>query len=143
LLTDFDLINNPRIYGEYVDMGAYENQNVLIVGVEENSLSAAEINLYNYPNPFNPTTKISFELNTSLRPGYAGQTETAENTELVIYNLKGQKVRTFSNLQINKSPNQQIVWNGTDDNNQPVSSGIYLFKLNIKNSPTGRMILLK
>ena len=36
----------------------------------------------NYPNPFNPSTTISFQLNT-------------ENTELIIYNLKGQKVKEF------------------------------------------------
>ena len=45
--------------------------------------------LWNYPNPFNPSTTISFESNN----------EVNENTELIIYNLKGQKVKQFSILQ--------------------------------------------
>jgi hypothetical protein len=90
----------------------------------------------NYPNPFNPETTISFSLTTE---------NTEKNTEIIIYNIKGQKVKTFSNLQINKSPNQQITWDGTDENNQPVSSGIYFYKLNVnrKTVESRKMILMK
>ena len=72
-------------------------------------------NLRNYPNPFNPSTTISFNI---IR-------EMNENYELGIYNIKGQKVKSFTNLQFNNAANQRITWNGRDDNNQPVSSGIY------------------
>ena len=48
------------------------------------------IELSNHPNPFNPSTTISFNLNS----------EITENTELVIYNLKGQKIRTFSHAEL-------------------------------------------
>ena len=88
----------------------------------------------NYPNPFNPTTTISFSLTT----------ENTESAELIIYNLKGQKLKTFSNLQIDKSPNQQITWNGTDENGKSVSSGIYFYKLKTgKYIVTKKMILMK
>ena len=92
----------------------------------------AGYDLRNYPNPFNPTTIISFSLNT-------------ENTEIIIYNIKGQKVRTFTNHQITKSSNQQIIWNGTDDDNQPVSSGIYFYQLRIdgNSKAINKMILMK
>lgn len=91
--------------------------------------------LSNYPNPFNPSTTISFSLNT----------ETAVNTEIIICNLKGQKVKTFSNLQINKSPNQQITWNGDNDNGKPVSSGVYFYKLKVGNKTKAvkKCLLLK
>ncbi len=87
--------------------------------------------LYNYPNPFNPITTIYFT------------TENAKNAELIIYNLKGQKVRTF-----NCHPELvegSIVWNGTDENNQPVSSGIYLYRLinDGKIIKTKKMLMLK
>jgi len=89
--------------------------------------------LRNFPNPFNPTTMISFSLQNN------------SNVELSIFNIKGQKVKTFTNLQINKSSNQQIIWNGTDDNNKPVGSGVYLYKLKVndKTLATRKCILLK
>jgi FlgD Ig-like domain len=88
------------------------------------------ISLSNYPNPFNPTTTINFELNT----------ETSENTELVIYNSNGQRVREYS-ISNNQS---SIVWNGTDQSEQPVSSGIYFYKIISGNfEQSNKMILLK
>ncbi len=113
--------------------------------IEQDIISECSFNLSNYPNPFNPTTTISFNLTTSLRQGYAGQAEITENTGLVIYNLKGQKIKTFSNLQITQFPNQQIIWDGTDENNQSVSSGIYFYKLNVngKIKAVKKCLLLK
>jgi len=71
----------------------------------------------NYPNPFNPTTTISFSLTT----------EHTENTEISIYNLKGQNVKT---LTVTLSGDEgAVTWDGTNTNDQPVSSGIYLYKL--------------
>jgi len=110
----------------------------------------------NYPNPFNPTTTISFSLTT----------EDAENTELCIYNLKGQKIKSFflncrpEHVEvsvykgIDPSPSMKlrmtqagsnmysVTWNGTDDNNQPVSSGIYFYKLKAGNEEQIRKMLL-
>ncbi|MDA3813029.1 MAG: T9SS type A sorting domain-containing protein [Candidatus Cloacimonetes bacterium] len=88
--------------------------------------------MYNYPNPFNPTTTISYNL-----------TEDS-NIELSIYNLKGQKVKQLVNDQLSAGQHS-VVWNGTDQNNQPVSSGIYLYKLNSGShyTSTKKMILLK
>jgi len=86
----------------------------------------------NYPNPFHPSTTISFSLTA----------ENAKNAEIVIYNLKGQKVKTLI-----ASPNQSslhyatvngglrtrdsVTWDGTDENNKSVSSGIYFYELNV------------
>lgn len=84
----------------------------------------------NYPNPFNPSTTISYELS---------QQELA-NASITIYNMRGQLVRTFNNL--NTSGN--IVWDGKDNNNNIVNSGVYLYKLNcIKTSKIRKMVLIK
>ncbi len=84
----------------------------------------------NYPNPFNPSTTISYEL---------AQQELA-SASITIYNSKGQLVRTFNNL--NTSGN--IVWDGRDNNNNIVNSGVYFYKLNsIKTSIVRKMILIK
>ena len=67
----------------------------------------------NYPNPFNPSTLISFTL------------EEESNVELFIYNIKGEKIKEYS-----LSSNQiSIIWDGLDQNDQPVSSGVYFYKL--------------
>ncbi len=87
----------------------------------------------NYPNPFNPSTTISFEL----------ATENIENTRVEIYNLKGQKIRQLINGQL-AAGQHSVEWNGKDDSGKPVSSGIYFYKLkNGRYSSTKKMILLK
>jgi len=86
----------------------------------------------NYPNPFNPETTIKFT------------TENIEkNTELVIYNLKGQKVKILINEKL-EAGNHQVVWNGKDENGKPVSSGIYFYKMKAgEYTSMKKMILMK
>ncbi|MDP8201333.1 MAG: T9SS type A sorting domain-containing protein [Candidatus Tenebribacter burtonii] len=87
--------------------------------------------MYNYPNPFNPTTTITYSL---IEYSYV---------ELSIYNLKGQKIRTLVNT-LQESGIHKSIWNGLDDDGKSISSGIYLYKLNAGNySSTKKMILLK
>ena len=89
--------------------------------------------LRNYPNPFNPETTISFLT-----------TESTENTEILIYNIKGQKIKQLVSKQL-PAGRHYVVWNGKDENNQPVSSGIYFYNLNIdgKTVASKKMILMK
>jgi len=94
---------------------------------------ASNVLLPNYPNPFNPTTTISFFT-----------TEGSENTEINIYNIKGQQVRSFKihnpELKINK-----VVWDGKDKDGKAVASGVYFYRLQVDNKTCGiqRMLLLK
>jgi internalin A len=82
--------------------------------------SIDSVKLTNYPNPFNPNTTISFSLNT----------ESTENTEIEIFNIKGQKIRSYNvSFDSAKDDTYTIVWSGTDNNNHPVSSGIYMINL--------------
>ncbi|MCF7792443.1 MAG: T9SS type A sorting domain-containing protein [Candidatus Cloacimonetes bacterium] len=99
----------------------FSTSNAPLVGNDDELISAESLELNNYPNPFNPSTTISFDISI----------EQNEQIELSIYNLKGQKVKSFTNLQINQSPNHQIVWNGTDQHNKTVSSGIYFYNLSV------------
>ncbi len=85
----------------------------------------------NYPNPFNPVTTIKFS-----------QAESGD-VDLTIYNLRGQRVRTLLNKTMSKG-DHSVVWNGTDDRDQYVSSGVYLIKLNTnRNTDTTKCILMK
>jgi hypothetical protein len=90
---------------------------------EDNQLPASNIQLFNYPNPFNPSTVFSYELPVDI-----------ESTNIELYNLRGQLIDKIS---IDSSQSETI-W---DANKFP--SGIYLYKLDIKNSPINKMILLK
>ncbi len=85
----------------------------------------------NYPNPFNPSTTISFELGE------------ASNVEIVIYNLKGQIVQKLVSEPYTAGAHS-VIWNGTDFMGNPVSSGVYYYKMSSgKFSSTRKMILMK
>ena len=88
----------------------------------------------NYPNPFNPTTNIRFNLANG----------NSDKVNLKIYNVKGQIVKTFKLNSENLSASNNIVWNGRDDNNRSVSSGVYFYKLSAGDyTNSKKMILLK
>jgi chitinase len=129
---NWDLNNNlefSNAHRPYLD-------DLIGVPVSEEEIPANEISISHYPNPFNPTTTISF----SLPAG------SDDETKLIIYNLKGQKMKTFPVLMsgVEGSGIYSVVWNGTDDSNNPVSSGVYFYKLNSGNTEvSNKMLLLK
>lgn len=85
----------------------------------------------NHPNPFNPDTTISFAL------------QSTGNVVLEIYNLKGQKVKTLVNGTL-ASGDHKYEWNGSDEKGDRVSSGIYLYRLNVQDrTESKKMMLLK
>ena len=71
-----------------------------------------------YPNPFNPSTTISFSI-----------AEESAWVKINIYNLKGQKVHQLTNAEYSKGLHS-LVWNGTDDKGRALSSGVYMIELN-------------
>ncbi|MCK4654502.1 MAG: T9SS type A sorting domain-containing protein, partial [Candidatus Cloacimonetes bacterium] len=86
----------------------------------------------NYPNPFNPSTTISFSL------------READNVRIDIYNLKGEKVKTLIDNYM-EAAYHTVEWNGQDDNNRSVASGIYFYKMKAggRYTSTKKMILMK
>lgn len=88
--------------------------------------------IFNYPNPFNPITTISFSISKE------------SNINLSIYNIKGQKIKTLTTDQYEKG-NHSVIWTGVDDSGKLVSSGIYMYKLNVdgKNVLIKKCLLLK
>jgi Peptidase family M28/Immune inhibitor A-like, MAM domain/Secretion system C-terminal sorting domain len=87
----------------------------------------------NFPNPFNPSTTISFNLSTG----------TKEQSELNIYNSRGQKVMQFIKESLSAGQHS-LVWNGKDISGESVTSGLYFYQLITgKYEKTGKMILMK
>ncbi|MFC1898294.1 DNRLRE domain-containing protein [Candidatus Cloacimonadota bacterium] len=101
------------------------------VGVQ-NNVVFPEVKLeQNYPNPFNPSTEIRFDLS---KTGYV---------DLKIYNLKGQIIKSLLNEEFQPGTHQ-ITWDGRNDKNAVVNSGIYFARLKFNNSIlTRKMVLLK
>ncbi|MCK4655357.1 MAG: T9SS type A sorting domain-containing protein, partial [Candidatus Cloacimonetes bacterium] len=75
--------------------------------------------------------------------------EDAEHAEIIIYNIKGQLVKTLecNNNVIAEATESlyYIIWDGTDENNQTISSGVYLYQLKVdgKQIDTKKCLLLK
>ncbi|MEA1973542.1 MAG: T9SS type A sorting domain-containing protein, partial [Candidatus Cloacimonadota bacterium] len=131
-LPEFDLAGNPRIYGNGIDMGAYEwNPNQSIYD-DEITIINNQFKSSNYPNPFNPITTIKYYLPKD------------DFVNISIYNIKGQKVKTLVNC-IKEKGNNSVVWYGTDDLGNSVGSGVYFYRIktNENQESTNRMILLK
>ena len=81
-------------------------------GTDFDLLPAVTELIGNYPNPFNPSTNIKFSLKADSK------------VTLNIYNVRGQKVKTLINDNM-QAGWHSIVWNGRDDNGKSVSSGVY------------------
>jgi hypothetical protein len=85
----------------------------------------------NYPNPFNPRTRIAFALPTS------------EHVRLSIYDTTGRLVRTLADRSFGAGPHE-LPWDGTNDAGEPVGSGIYFYRLEAgARSHDDKMVLMK
>ncbi|MCI0515382.1 T9SS type A sorting domain-containing protein [candidate division KSB1 bacterium] len=83
----------------------------------------------NFPNPFNPVTKIEYELS-----------ETGP-ISLQIFNILGEKIRSL--VEIQQAPGvYQVVWDGKDDVGHAVGSGVYFYQLETPQYSTFKKMLL-
>ncbi len=89
----------------------------------------------NFPNPFNPTTLIRYQL-----PAISTKRSAVS---LKIYNILGQRVRTL--VEEEQAPGYySVVWNGRDDYGRGVASGVYLYRLEAgRYSSSKKLLLLK
>ncbi|MDH4224001.1 MAG: T9SS type A sorting domain-containing protein [candidate division Zixibacteria bacterium] len=85
----------------------------------------------NYPNPFNPITTVSYALPVDAP------------VKLTIYNILGQRVKTLVD-DYQTAGYKQVIWDGTNENGQEVSSGIYFYQIKAGSfSKTAKMSMLK
>jgi len=130
--------NNNRVgwvitdkYGDNVQKAMYIYWNILGTHDEQHLLPKNYTLHENYPNPFNPTTTLRFDL------------PEVSNLTLTIYNMLGQKVKTF-NYQNTSAGYHSVKWNATNDYGDPVGAGVYLYQLQTKDFvKTRKMVLLK
>ncbi len=165
ILFNYHTINNPDANNNYATVGIenhLQNDGLLYTFASQYPASATELQnnlsilfttikpdnytysqndmislnktriLGNYPNPFNPETAVSFVLSKD------------QKISIDIYNLKGEKVNTLINKYMQKGVHS-VNWNGVNDRNKTVASGIYLMilKSNGKTISSHKAILLK
>jgi len=88
----------------------------------------------NYPNPFNPSTTIYFEIPEGHFP----------DVSLNIYDLRGRIVKQLIKSSPKYSGRYYVYWDGHDEKGNPVSSGVYFYRLIADDfSETKKMVLLK
>ncbi len=83
----------------------------------------------NYPNPFNPQTTISYEINVG------------GNVELAVYNMLGQQIVSLRNGFV-EAGKYNAVWNSIDSHGNEVASGIYMLKLTTESQVISNKITL-
>lgn len=118
---------HPTAPGSYNGIIKVNNHPVASDDLVQSPISKLSV----YPNPFNPSTTIAF------------QTKVAQPINVELYNLKGQKVRSLINGNMEKGEHK-LVWDGRDDHGRSVSSGIYFAMVRGKSyRQTIKMVLMK
>ncbi len=85
------------------------------------------------PNPFSTSTTISFNITT----------ENTENTEIKIYNVRGQLVRKFPLVAPSPNLPVSVTWDGRDETGKEVKSGVYLYKIGDDGGFVGKVVRLR
>jgi len=129
IFPETDIMGNPRITNGEIDMGAYQRGRT--ADFDETIPLAHTALLGNYPNPFNPSTTISFDM---AQAGHA---------RVEIYNIKGQRVRVLVDGMYGVGTHN-VVWNGDDTTGRSVGSGVYFYRMTTSGySSTRKMLLMK
>jgi len=126
IYTQFGSINPPFYSVWDFDKG-------MVTSIDQQSgIVVRNPNLHeNYPNPFNPTTTLTFELPRQM------------NIKLIVYDVLGRRVRTLINGPA-KPGVHAVMWNATNDHGFPVSSGVYFYRLTTDNyDKTMKMVLMR
>ena len=125
------------------DMGAYGGNSdslLAVLAVDDGPADASQAPLdfvlhQNYPNPFNPVALIRYDL------------PRVSEVSLVVYDLLGREIRTL--VKGEQGPGtKSVTWNGTNNKGQPMSSGVYVYRIQA-GPPAGgftqsrKMLLLK
>jgi hypothetical protein len=130
----YAIIDGEKVYSIEDDSEYKWYIRINTIGVDPTPTIPEQIKLHqNYPNPFNPETRIDFEIPKTGK------------VKLVIYNTLGGEVKTVLDDEL-QAGKYSTTWNGKDDKNNRVSSGIYFYQLtfgnNIQNI-TKKLIILK
>ena len=119
----------PAKWSQYVD--SHWTYSGALSSVDEGIVAEKFEIKGNYPNPFNPMTKIRFS------------NDRTSNVRVHVYSLLGERVNTLINKQLN-SGTYDITWNGTNSQGKVVPTGMYLYEVESEGRRLqGKMLFLK
>ncbi len=132
--SDFNLAENSPCIGtgeSGINMGAFDVGCEAILLIDKDVIPLKYYLHQNYPNPFNPITTLNY-----------GLPEDAM-ANITIYDMMGREVKTLT-YGFQTSGYKSVEWNATNDQGEPVSAGVYLYKIQAGDFvDTKKMILLK
>ena len=105
--ADLDTLNLPCLYNEDLWYNGDEDEDAIDPGLSY---------LRNFPNPFNPSTNISFAI------------PEAGLVELTVFNIKGQLIKILIKEELERGE-FSIDWQGEDAQGNKCGSGIYFYQL--------------
>ena len=131
LYSFYPIVANHRLYVGTWDEGVVVFKNGSGTAVQSVQSTDAFQLQTNYPNPFNPSTRITYSL---PRPA---------QVELTIYNLQGQMIKTLFN-GFQTSGTQAVMWDGRDEQDQKMVSGQYIYRIEAgEYNKSGKMMLTR
>jgi len=124
--TSADAIGIANVY----DMrGSSHQEGEQITVIEESKEIPTQFRLWNnYPNPFNPSTTISFDLPEDV------------GVRIDIFDVSGRRIRTLLN-EPKVAGTHQVLWNGNDNNGNLVASGLYVYRIHAGNYVQSKKML--
>ena len=143
VMVEFPIVSRGRdIISDILYIDTSEGEFEIEILFDTNLYSSAENGIPaitkfngNYPNPFNPTTTFSYSLANESK------------VTLTLFNIKGQKIKTL--VSENQTAGiHQVIWDGTDNHDKKVSTGIYFSQWDVKDESSDytsvkKIILLK
>jgi hypothetical protein len=144
--NDYNVINGQKYWYKLVDVSlngirtehgpVFAIPNKSKLQLVDSTIPESIMLKQNYPNPFNPSTKIDFSI--------PEENNSSANISLIVYDLLGRKIKVLYNGYISPG-NYEVEWNGLNELNQQVTSGIYVYRLVLGqlNYKSRKMMLLR
>ncbi|HCL00402.1 MAG TPA: hypothetical protein DHW42_09915, partial [Candidatus Marinimicrobia bacterium] len=125
----FVVTGTSGLYFAIDDVSFYNQDPSSEIFVDNNTIPSKWKLEQNYPNPFNPNTTINYSLPQNCF------------VKITIYDISGREIKVIKN-ELENAGYKSVIWNGTDNSNSKVPSGVYIYSIEAKDYRANRKMLL-